>query len=104
MERIILEVDKEIALAWQKTTKEQRAKVSALLRQALGLIASSSNTTVSEPAAGYARPSEKALKNQRKRAQLNFTAHMQALDKASDIAEGNGLNPAILDQLLGKDE
>ena len=103
MGRIILEVNQELAKKWKNSTEEQQARLIILFSRGLELL-SSSNISSSEPTHGYARPSEKKLKEHRNQVKQNLENHLQRMDELSLEAFSNGLTLEILEQILPEND
>lgn len=102
MERIVLEVDGNIAAKWKQASAEKRSKVLAFLNNALDLIDEpTANGGVNK---GYALPSERKVRRHDERVQNKTPEYLKFLDEMGEIAAKNGLTQQALDELLAEDE
>ena len=101
MERIVIEVSKTAAKKWRAATEKEKRKIASALQQ---VMKDGNTSKVNEPPPGYARPTEKELKKQRKRILKRLPKHMKFLDEMSDKAAARGLTPEILEDLLKKND
>lgn len=102
MERIVLEVNNDIARKWNAASAPKRDKVLTILNDALDLIDISEKDTI--PPKGYGLPDAETIQKFEAAAKDNLAAFEQSLQKIRKKAEANGLTEEILERLLNEDD
>lgn len=100
MERIELDVSRDIARKWNLTSESERHKILAILKDALELIVKDDKGNI--PAKGYGLPDEEAIKEFRNRTKKSITDYEQSLERLRKKAKSNGLTEEILERLLNE--
>ena len=101
MERIVLEVDGNIASKWKRASTEKRNKILAFFNNALDLV---DEPTANDDTKGYALPSKRTLRRHEEKVQSRLPEYMKFLDEIGEIAAKNGLTQEALDELLAEDD